>query len=104
MINRGGEKIAPGEVDEALRHHPAVADAAAFALPDPRLGEDIAAAVVLVEGQSLTPRRLRRWLLDRLAAYKVPRRIWFVAELPRTGSSKVQRLALTERYRESARD
>jgi acyl-CoA synthetase (AMP-forming)/AMP-acid ligase II len=100
MINRGGEKIAPGEVDAVLRLHPAVADAAAFALPDTRLGEDIAVAVVLVEGASPTPRELRRWMLDRLAPHKAPRRIWFVDQLPRTGSGKVQRLALSERFRE----
>jgi acyl-CoA synthetase (AMP-forming)/AMP-acid ligase II len=99
MINRGGEKIAPGEIDEVLRQHPAVKDAAAFALPDARLGEDIAVAVVAAEGATPTRRALRRWMLDRLAPHKTPRRIWFVDELPRTGSGKVQRLALSERFR-----
>jgi acyl-CoA synthetase (AMP-forming)/AMP-acid ligase II len=99
MINRGGEKIAPGEVDEVLRQHPAVADAAAFALPDARLGQDVAAAVVLRSGMSATPRQLRSWMHQRLTRYKVPRRIWFVDALPRTGSTKVRRSVLTERYR-----
>ena len=104
MINRGGEKIAPQEIDDVLRGHPAVADAAAFALPDRRLGEEVAAAVVLREGAALDERALRRWAAARLSPHKVPRHVWFVAALPRTGSSKVQRGVLTERYREAVRD
>jgi acyl-CoA synthetase (AMP-forming)/AMP-acid ligase II len=100
MINRGGEKIAPTEIDDVLRQHPAVADAAAFALPDDRLGQDVAAAVVLRPGMHASRRELRAWMLDRLTRYKAPRRIWFVDELPRTGSRKVQRGVLTERFRE----
>lgn len=99
LINRGGEKIAPVEVDRLLLTHPAVADAAAFAVPDPRLGEDIVAAVVLRPGMAVTPRELRRWLLDHLTPYKVPRRIWLVDDLPRTVTGKVQRGVLTDRYR-----
>jgi acyl-CoA synthetase (AMP-forming)/AMP-acid ligase II len=99
IINRGGGKIAPNEVDEALRRHVAVAEAAAFSVPDARLGEDIVAAVVLKSGVTATARELRVWLLDRLSMYKVPRRIWFVDALPRTGTGKVQRRALAERYR-----
>jgi acyl-CoA synthetase (AMP-forming)/AMP-acid ligase II len=98
MINRGGAKIAPHEIDDALRDHPAVAAAAAFALPDRRLGEEVALAVVLREGQHLSLREIRRWLADRLSPHKIPRRVWFVAELPRTGSGKVQRAALTARF------
>ncbi|MFN8591132.1 MAG: AMP-binding protein [Thermomicrobiales bacterium] len=98
MINRGGEKVAPHEVDDALREHPAIADAAAFAVPDPRLGEEVAAAVVLCDGAAVSPRDLRRWLVHRLAVHKIPRRIVFLDALPRTASGKVQRGALTERY------
>jgi oxalate---CoA ligase len=98
LINRGGDKIAPLEVDDAILAHPAVADAATFAVPDARLGEDIVAAVVLRPGATVTPRALRRWLLDRLTPYKVPRRIWFVTELPRTTTGKVQRRVLAERF------
>ncbi len=100
MINRGGEKIVPHEIDDVLRSHPAVADAAAFGLPQARLGEEVAAAVVLREPGSLNERALRRWVAGRLSLHKVPRRIWFVSELPRTGSSKVQRGVLVERFRE----
>ena len=99
LINRGGEKIAPAQVDEALQAHPAVVEAAAFAVPDARLGEDVVAAVVLKEGQQARPRELRAWLLARLSPTKVPRRIWLVDALPRTVTGKVQRGVLAERFR-----
>jgi oxalate---CoA ligase len=99
MINRGGEKIAPHEIDDLLRAHPAVADAAAFALPDPRLGEEVAAAVVLRDGEAVKPRELRAWVAGRLAPHKIPRKIWFVPALPRTASGKVQRADLAARFR-----
>jgi acyl-CoA synthetase (AMP-forming)/AMP-acid ligase II len=98
LINRGGTKIAPQEVDDALLAHPAVREATTFAVPDERLGEDIAAAVVLEPGHTLSRLELRRWLLARLSPYKVPRRIWFLDALPRTGTGKVQRGALAERF------
>ena len=100
QINRGGEKIAPAEVDHALLSHPAIADAACFAVPDPRLGEDIVAAVVFRPETCHSARSLRRWLLGRLAPHKVPRRIWEVSSLPRTANGKVQRGELTRRWRE----
>lgn len=94
LINRGGEKIAPAEVDAALGAHPAVRAAAAFAIPDARWGQDIAAAVVLEEGQRLSAWELRAWALQRLSPHKAPRRIWFVSELPRTVLGKVRRSEL----------
>ncbi|MGH2617956.1 MAG: AMP-binding enzyme, partial [Thermomicrobiales bacterium] len=100
IINRGGGKIVPAEVDDALLHHPAVAAAAVFAVPDPRLGEDIVAAVVLNPGTRTTARELRGWMLDRLSPYKVPRRIWFVDDLPRTMTGKVRRGELARRWSE----
>jgi acyl-coenzyme A synthetase/AMP-(fatty) acid ligase len=101
LINRGGAKIAPVEVDHTLLRHPAVAEAAVFAVPDARLGEDIMAAVVLRPGASASQRELRRWMLDRLSPYKVPRRIWLVEALPRTRTGKVQRGELTRRWSET---
>ncbi len=98
LINRGGAKIAPVEVDHALLSHPAVAEAAVFAVPDTRLGEDIVAAVVLRPEMTASQRELRRWLLDRLSSHKVPRRIWMVDALPRTRTGKVQRGVLTDRF------
>jgi oxalate---CoA ligase len=100
LINRGGDKISPVEVDAVLLAHPAVRAGALFSVPDPRLGEDIVAAVVLADGHELSARELRRWLLDQLAPHKVPRRIWFLDldELPLTASGKVQRGVLSERF------
>jgi acyl-CoA synthetase (AMP-forming)/AMP-acid ligase II len=99
LINRGGSKIAPAEVDQALLAHPSVRDAAAFAVPHARLGEDVVAAVVPRDGCDLTPRELRRWLLDRLSPHKAPRRIWYLDDLPRTATGKVRRGELTRRWR-----
>ena len=94
LVNRGGEKIAPLEVDEALLDHGAVAQACAFAVPHPRLGEDVAAAVVLKEGETVDETALRTFAAERLADFKVPRRIVFVAELPKGPTGKVQRVGM----------
>ena len=99
MINRGGEKILPGEVDAAFETHPAVLDAAAFAVPHPTLGEDVACAVVLRNGtvSQVSARELRRHAAQHLASFKVPHRIHFVDEIPRGELGKPQRWLLTER-------
>jgi acyl-CoA synthetase (AMP-forming)/AMP-acid ligase II len=99
MINRGGEKISPAEIDDGLQRHPAVAEAAAFAVPHPRLGEDVAAAVVLKEGATVTPLELREFLLPTLAQFKIPRRIVFVDRLPKGATGKVQRQRLAEGFK-----
>ncbi|MBX9847454.1 MAG: AMP-binding protein [Xanthobacteraceae bacterium] len=91
VINRGGEKIMPAEIDAALMGHPAIADAAAFGLPHPRSGEQVAAAVVVREGTTVTAAGLREWLGSRLARHKVPRRLLFLDRLPRALAGKVQR-------------
>jgi acyl-CoA synthetase (AMP-forming)/AMP-acid ligase II len=103
IINRGGEKIAPLEVDQALLCHPAVAAAASFSVPDDRLGEDLIAAVVVRAGTQVTARDLRAAMLDRLSPFKVPHRIWFVPDLPRTSTGKVQRQALARLWEEQRR-
>jgi acyl-CoA synthetase (AMP-forming)/AMP-acid ligase II len=94
IINRGGEKISPLEVDEVLMHHPAVMQVVTFAMPHEKLGEDVAAAVVLREGQSLTERELRDFASTRLADFKVPRKILFMAEIPKGATGKLQRIGL----------
>jgi acyl-CoA synthetase (AMP-forming)/AMP-acid ligase II len=96
LINRGGEKISPVEIDDVLQRHPQVAEAAAFAIPHPSLGEDVAAAVVLKEGATVTPLNLRKYLLPSLALFKIPRRIVFVDRLPKGATGKVQRQRLVE--------
>jgi oxalate---CoA ligase len=94
MINRGGEKVAPREIDEAMLSHPAVAQAVAFAVPHPRLGEDVAVAIVLHAGAQADDRSLRRHALDRLAPQKVPSRFLVVDSIPKGTTGKVLRLAL----------
>ncbi len=99
LINRGGEKISPAEIDEALQRHPLVAEAASFALRHARLGEEAAAAVVLTPGRTATSLQLREFLRPRLAAFKIPRRIFFVAGLPKGPTGKVQRHRLSEQFK-----
>ena len=94
LINRGGEKISPQEVDDALLDHPAVSEAAAFAIPHPTLGEDVAAAVV--PRSPVAAEELRAFLSSRLAAFKVPRHIAMLERLPRNPVGKIDRLALAE--------
>jgi acyl-CoA synthetase (AMP-forming)/AMP-acid ligase II/acyl carrier protein len=91
VINRGGQKVAPAEVEEALLKHPKVLEAVAFSIPHPRLGEAVAAAVVLSPGTSITSRRLRDFARQRLAAFKVPAVIRIVAEIPKSPAGKVTR-------------
>jgi long-chain acyl-CoA synthetase len=86
------------QVDHILVGHPAVAEAAVFAVPDTRLGEDVVAAVVLKPTMNVSQRELRSWMLDRLTPYQVPRRIWVIDALPRTRTGKVQRGALADRF------
>ncbi len=94
MINRGGEKVSPLEVDAALESHPAVACAAAFAVPHPDLGEDVLAAVELRGGHCVSPDVLRAFVAARLATHKVPRRILVVTEIPKNRVGKKQRQLL----------
>ena len=97
LINRGGEKVPPGEVEHALYEHEAVQQAAAFAVPHATLGEDVAAAVVLHPEASLTPEALRRFLIGRVAEAKIPSTVVFVDELPKGPTGKLQRIGLAER-------
>jgi amino acid adenylation domain-containing protein len=97
LINRGGENIAPQEVDIVLLEHPAVAQAATFAVPDARLGEDIAAAVVLHRGAAATSEDIREFAAARLALFKVPRRVLIVEQIPSGPTGKVQRLGLADK-------
>jgi acyl-CoA synthetase (AMP-forming)/AMP-acid ligase II/acyl carrier protein len=97
IINRGGEKISPCEVEEVLMAHPAVAEVAAFAIPHAQLGEDVAVAIVLRENTSATDRDIREFAGTRLAGFKVPRQVVFVDEIPTGATGKVQRLGLAER-------
>jgi acyl-CoA synthetase (AMP-forming)/AMP-acid ligase II len=97
MINRGGENIAPREVDEALLEHPAVAEAVTFAVPHATLGEDVAAAVVLRPDADATAKELRQFVGGRLADFKVPRQVLIAKQLPKGSTGKVQRIGLAEK-------
>jgi acyl-CoA synthetase (AMP-forming)/AMP-acid ligase II len=97
IINRGGEKIAPVEVDEVLMEHPAVHQAVTFAMLHDKLGEDVAAAIVLKEGMSASERDLRDYAAQRLADFKVPRRIIMVPEIPKGATGKMQRIGLAKK-------
>jgi acyl-CoA synthetase (AMP-forming)/AMP-acid ligase II len=94
IINRGGEKIAPREVDEVLLEHPAVAEAATFAVPHPTLGEDVAAAIVLRPQAAATPNDIRQFVVGRVADFKVPRQVFIVSELSKGPTGKLQRVGL----------
>ena len=97
IINRGGEKISPREIDEVLMDHPAVQQVVTFAVPDTKLGEDVAAAVVLRKGERATDRELREFAAARLAAFKVPRTILLLDEIPKGATGKLQRIGLAEK-------
>jgi acyl-CoA synthetase (AMP-forming)/AMP-acid ligase II len=94
IINRGGEKVSPREVDEVLMDHPAVAQVVTFAIPHDKLGEDVGAAVVLREGATLTEKELREFAAKRLADFKVPRKVLFLPEIPKGATGKLQRIGL----------
>ena len=96
VIIRGGENISPREVEDALCAHPAVGEAAVVGLPDERYGEQVAAWVRFVPGASAGEEELTGYLRERLARHKVPTAWWFVDELPRTPSGKVQKFLLRE--------
>ncbi|MEM7293193.1 MAG: acyl--CoA ligase [Pseudomonadota bacterium] len=97
IINRGGEKISPREVDEVLMDHPAVQQCVTFAMPHAKLGEDVAAAVVLYEGQSSDEADIRRFTGERLADFKVPRKVLILDEIPKGATGKLQRIGLAEK-------
>ena len=97
IINRGGEKIAPREVEEVILHHRAVAEALAFAVPHATLGQDIAVAVVPRQNEIVTEAELQQFVASQLSDFKVPRRVLFVDQIPKSASGKPQRLGLAEK-------
>ncbi len=97
QINRGGEKFSPLEVDEVLMDHPAVAQCLTFGVPHPKLGEEVGVAVVVRDGASVKETELREFCSARLAHFKVPRRIVFLAEIPKGATGKLQRIGLADR-------
>jgi acyl-CoA synthetase (AMP-forming)/AMP-acid ligase II len=96
LIVKGGENIAPREIDEVLLRHPAVLDAAAVGVPDRHYGQEVMACVIRRAGASCTEEELRAFCVEHLGRFKAPKVIRFVEELPRGPSGKVQRLKLVE--------
>ena len=97
IINRGGEKISPREVDEVLMDHPAVQQVVTFAIPHDKLGEDVAAVVVLREGEQAAENDIRNFTKQHLADFKVPKKIIFMDEIPKGATGKLQRIGLAEK-------
>jgi acyl-CoA synthetase (AMP-forming)/AMP-acid ligase II/acyl carrier protein len=104
IINRGGEKISPQEVDAILLAHPAVDQAVTFAVPNEVLGEEVAAVVVLRGDCTITEKELRDFVRERLADFKVPRQVLFASEIPRGSFGKIQRTRLAKLLDVKARD
>jgi acyl-CoA synthetase (AMP-forming)/AMP-acid ligase II len=97
MINRGGEKIAPREVDEVFLSHPEVAQAVSFAVQHPTLGEDLATAVILIPEAVATDLELRAYAFERLPDFKVPSRVITLDQIPKGPTGKLQRIGLAEK-------
>lgn len=97
IINRGGEKVSPLEVDEVLMDHPAVQQVVTFAMPHDKLGEEVAAAVVLREGEKADERAIRDFAALHLADFKVPRRVVILDEIPKGATGKLQRIGLAQK-------
>ncbi|MFL2800346.1 MAG: AMP-binding protein [Paracoccaceae bacterium] len=97
IINKGGEKISPQEVDEALMKHEAVFQAVCFSVKHEKLGEDIAAAVVLKEGKTVDQKELRIHLSNSITTFKIPRQILILSEIPKGNTGKIQRIGLAKK-------
>ena len=91
LIIRGGYNVYPREIEEALYEHPGVAGVAVVGIPHESLGEEVGAAVALKPGASATPGELREFVRDRVAAYKYPRQVWLVEQLPKGPTGKILR-------------
>ena len=102
LINRGGEKISPREIDEVLLTHPAIAEAVCFGVPHGTWGEEVAAAVVLREGATASEADLLAFCKERLAEFKRPKQIHITETIPRTATGKIQRGVVAKTYTQNA--
>ncbi|CAF9943868.1 MAG: hypothetical protein ALECFALPRED_001663 [Alectoria fallacina] len=96
LINKGGEKISPVELDNVVSQNPSVAEAVCFAIADEMYGQDIGLAVVLKDGEKMTPEELRKWIAAKVARFKVPKQIFLADDMPKTATGKVQRRMVAE--------
>jgi len=97
IINRGGEKISPREIDEVIMDHPAVAQVVCFGVPHPKLGEEVGAAVVLKEGATATEKDIQAFVATRVADFKVPKKVLILPEIPKGATGKLQRIGLAQK-------
>jgi oxalate---CoA ligase len=97
IINRGGEKVSPLEVDDVFMEHPQIQQIVTFAMPHKMLGEEVAAAVVLTEGATVTEKDLKDFAADLLAPFKIPKKFVFLEEIPKGATGKMQRIGLAEK-------
>ncbi len=97
IINRGGEKISPREIDEIIMDHPAVSQVVCFAVPHPKLGEEVGAAVVLKEGATATEKDIQAFVATRVADFKVPKKLLILPEIPKGATGKLQRIGLAQK-------
>nr|OQO22665.1 hypothetical protein B0A51_11530 [Rachicladosporium sp. CCFEE 5018] len=91
LINKGGEKISPIELDNVLAQHPAIAEAVSFAMADEMYGQEVGASVVVKEGSKLSEEELITWMREKVAKFKVPKRVFFTDIMPKTATGKIQR-------------
>ncbi|KAL8835367.1 MAG: hypothetical protein Q9170_003356 [Blastenia crenularia] len=96
LINKGGEKISPVEVDNVVAQHPAVSEAVCFAIPDELYGQDVGLAVVLKEGASASQDELRQWMVTKMAKFKIAKKIFFTDLMPKTATGKIQRRVVAD--------
>ncbi|KAI1211772.1 acetyl-CoA synthetase-like protein [Annulohypoxylon truncatum] len=96
LINKGGEKISPIELDNVLTRHPSVSEAVSFAIPDELYGQEIGVAVVLKSGAKLDQDELKAWVSEKLAKFKVPKKVYFTEIMPKTATGKIQRRIVAE--------
>ncbi|PSK34524.1 4-coumarate--CoA ligase-like 7 [Elsinoe australis] len=96
LINKGGEKISPIELDNVVAQCPAVSEAVSFAIPDEMYGQEVALAVVLKDGQQITADSLKQWMTSRVAKFKLPKKIYFTKVMPKTATGKIQRRMVAE--------
>jgi acyl-CoA synthetase (AMP-forming)/AMP-acid ligase II len=96
LINKGGEKISPIELDNVLAQHPAIGEAVSFAMEDEHYGQDIGVAVVVKESSKLTAEELTEWMTAKVAKFKVPKKVYFTNIMPKTATGKIQRKNVAE--------
>ena len=98
IINKGGEKISPLEVDNVLMFHPLIEQVVCFGFKDKMLGEDIAAAIVIEKDKICTELNIKQYAQEKLAKFKIPKKIFFVDEIPKGSTGKLQRIGLAKKF------